>query len=119
MMDPKPSTPDVISTHSVGEALDFSCNLLATAIRRAGDENSVACPRLLQTLGEYLSFRYAGEDGLAFEYLASIAHNLGAQADVPWNQFWNQMEWIGKKMHISIPPNPATPIPPQSPKSDG
>lgn len=93
-----------IATRSVDEALDFACNLLAGAIRSLPDRTPEAAPNVLKTLSEYISFRYAGEDLLALEYLVLLGRELRESPDVQWTQFWGQLEWLGQRMGASIGP---------------
>ncbi len=91
-----------IATHSIGEGLDFACNLLADAIAAAAENAPTSAPGLLRTLAQYISFKYAGEDGLAFEYLNMLAADLGPTANVQWSQFWSQMQWLSSQLGVAL-----------------
>jgi hypothetical protein len=91
-----------IATNSVGEGLDFACNLLADALVRAAEEAPSTAPSLLRTLAEYVSFRYAGENGLALEYLDMLAAEVGPGARVQWGQFWTQMKWLSSQVRVPL-----------------
>lgn len=89
-----------IATGSVGEGLDFACNLLADAIAHAADESPNAAPVLLRTLAQHVSFRYNGEDALAFEYLMDLAQDLSSHRSVRWIQFRKQMQWLAGQLGL-------------------
>jgi|SRR5581483_1100307 len=91
-----------IATHSVGEGLDFACNLLTQALCLDARTRPEAAPELLGLLANYVSFRYAGEDELALSNLTSLAHAVRDSTEVRWNQFWPQMEWIARQMRIPV-----------------
>jgi hypothetical protein len=59
------SRNDRIGTHSLGEGLDFACNLLASAIDREARLRPERAVTLLQAVTQYISVRDAGKDGLA------------------------------------------------------
>lgn len=99
-MPNQPSQPR-IATHSIGEGLDFACNLLSKSLEHTADIKPDAAPLLLRTLAQYISFRYAGEDGLALEHLAALANDLGQSEVVRWDQFWEQMDWLCERMQVS------------------
>lgn len=101
MAKPEPTETEQIATHSVGEGLDFACNLLADGIGRLADQRPDASPGLLKALSEYISHRYAGEDRLALEYLVLLGRALRESTDVRWSQFWRQLEWVGQQMGVS------------------
>ena len=91
-----------IATHSVGDGLDFACNLLSGALGRAADSMPDRAPGLLRKIAEYIGLRYAGEDGLALEHLLQLADELGPAADVRWGQFWEQMKWLGNELSVPV-----------------
>jgi hypothetical protein len=91
-----------IATGSVGDGLDFACNLLAGALARAAEDAPSTAPSLLRTLAEYVSFRYAGEHGLALEYLDMLAADVGPAARVQWGQFWAQMKWLSSQVGVPL-----------------
>lgn len=91
-----------IATHSIGEGLDFACNLLADALAAAAESAPTDALALLRTLAQYTSFRYAGEDSLAFEYLNMLATDLGPTANVQWSQFWSQMKWLSSQLGVAL-----------------
>lgn len=91
-----------IATNSVGEGLDFACNLLADALARAAEDAPSTAPTLLRTLAEYVSLRYAGEYGLALEYLDMLAADVGTVARVQWGQFWAQMKWLSSQVGVPL-----------------
>src|SRR4051812_40602573 len=100
MTNPDPTT--TIATHSVGEGLDFACNLLASAMGRFADQRPEASATVLKTLAEYITYRYVGEDLLALEDLVFLGRELGGSSEVRWGQFWNQLEWIARQMDVSL-----------------
>jgi hypothetical protein len=102
MTKPDPTQPEQIATHSVGEGLDFACNLLANAIGRFADQRPEASPAILKALAEYITYRYVGEDLLALEYLVLLGRDLSSCSEVRWAQFWNQLESVGRQMDVSI-----------------
>jgi hypothetical protein len=102
MANTDPSTSKQIATRSVGEGLDFACNLLAGAMGRLADQRPEAASNILKTLAEYISYRYTGEDLLALEYLALLGRDLSGSAEVRWTQFWNQLEWVARQMDVSL-----------------
>ncbi len=91
-----------IATHSIGEGLDFACNLLVNALAEVAENTPAGAPALLRTLAEYISYRYAGEDGLALEYLDMLAADLGPGATVQWDQFWLQMKWLSRQLGVAL-----------------
>ena len=99
-IDPTPK--EQIATHSVGEGLDFACNLLATAMGRLAHQRPEASSTVLKTLAEYISYRYAGEDLLALEYLVLLGRDLSGSAEVRWEQFWKQLDWLARQMEVSL-----------------
>jgi hypothetical protein len=102
MAKPDPTTTEQIATRSVGEGLDFACNLLASAMGRLADQRPEAASNILKTLAEYISYRYAGEDLLALEYLVLLGRDLSGNAEVRWTQFWNQLRWVAGQMDVSL-----------------
>lgn len=90
-----------IAIHSIGEGLDFACNLLSKSLEHTADMKPDAAPLLLRTLAQYIRFRYAGEEGLALEHLAALANDLEQSEAVRWDQFWDQMDWLCERMHVS------------------
>lgn len=50
MANPDPTTTEQIAAHSVGDGLDFACNLLASAMGRLADQRPEASPDVLKTL---------------------------------------------------------------------
>jgi hypothetical protein len=98
MASPDPTPTEPIATHSVGEGLDFACNLLATALGRVADRRPDAAPKLLAALAEYISYRYAGEDLLALETLVLLSRELTDLPEIRWSQFSRQVEWIAREM---------------------
>jgi hypothetical protein len=102
MADPDSAFRNLIDTSSTGAGLDFACNLLATAIGRLADTMPESAPGVLRTLAEYISFCYAGENGLAFEYLVSLATQLGDNAEFQRDQFWQQVKWLANAMSIPV-----------------
>jgi hypothetical protein len=91
-----------IATHSIGEGLDFACNLLADALAATAENAPAAAPEILRTLAQYISFRYAGEDGLAFEYLDMLAADLGPAANDQRSLFWSQMKWLSSQLGVAL-----------------
>ncbi|MDP3245010.1 MAG: hypothetical protein Q8M83_05155, partial [bacterium] len=56
---------------------------------------------LLKTITSYISFRYAGELGLALEDLIWIGDAVDRK---DWSSrllFWNQLEWVSKQMKMN------------------
>ena len=96
-------TPDQgIATQSVGDGLDFACNLLACAIFRCADQRPEASHDILKALAEYVTYRYVGEDLLALESLVLLGRDLSSCSDTGWPQFWRQLEWVGQQMDVSL-----------------
>lgn len=102
MANTDPTATEQIATHSVGEGLDFACNLLASAIVRMADQRPEAASSILKSLAEYISFRYSGEDLLALEYLVLIARDFAGNTEVRWTQFWKQLQWVAGQMDVSL-----------------
>ena len=91
-----------IANSSIGEGLDFACNLLAKPIAQIAESHSDLAPMLLRTLTQYITLRYVGEDQHAFEYLIHLAADVGDMADFRSAQFWLQMKWVAQKLGIPI-----------------
>ncbi len=102
MATPAPNRKDQIATHTVGEGFDFACNLLANAIGHSTETRPEASPNILKTLAEYISFRYAGEDLLALEYLVLLGREFRDSAEVRWTQYWSQLEWVGRQLDVPL-----------------
>ena len=102
MANTDPTASEQIATHSVGEGLDFACNLLASAMGRLADQRPEAASNILKTLADYISYRYAGEDLLALEYLVLLGRDLAGNAEVRWARFWNQLRWVAGQMDVSL-----------------
>ena len=102
MAKPEPTPTEQIATHSVGDGLDFACNLLACVISRCADQRPEASHDILKALAEYITYRYVGEDLLALECLVLLGRDLSSCADAGWPQFWRQLEWVGQQMDVSL-----------------
>src|SRR3954464_9300345 len=102
MAKPGLTPTEKIATHSVGEGLDFACNLLANAIGRSTDQRPEASPNILKALAEYITYRYVGEELLALEYLVLLGRDLSSSQEVRWALFWSQLEWVGREMDVSL-----------------
>ncbi len=76
-----------ISTTSIGEGLDFACNLVSPALSELAQNKPDCTKELLDTLVSYIGFRYAGEDGLALEYLAHLGKDVAAISSFQKKQF--------------------------------
>ena len=87
------SGPNRIATHSLGEGLDFACNLLTSAVDGETRLRPERASILLRELTYYISVRYAGEDGLAFESLNDLAKEIGPDVEYPREQFRAQVQW--------------------------
>ena len=97
-----PTSAEQVATHSVGEGLDFACNLLASAMSRLADQHPEAASMILKTLAEYICYRYAGENLLALEYLVLLGRDLSGSAEVRWAQFSKQLEWVAHQMDVTL-----------------
>jgi hypothetical protein len=102
MAHPEPTTTEHIATHSVGGGLDFACNLLASAMELLAERRPEAAASVLKPLAEYISYRYAGENLLALEYLVLLGRHVAGSTEVRWLQFWSQLEWVARQMDVSL-----------------
>jgi hypothetical protein len=89
-----------IATSSIEEGLDFACNLVASGIEKEAQLRTGASARLLSTLAQYISLRYAGETGLALEYLAYLGGDIGDDVSYAREQFWAQLSWCAQEMGL-------------------
>ena len=91
-----------IATSSIEEGLDFACNLLAGAFESVAANNSSDARSTLSSLAQYLSFRYAGELGLAFEELAALAGDLAPHMSKS-EQLQDQLRWLQNSLQVESP----------------
>ena len=91
-----------IATSSVEEGLDFACNLLVGALESVAASNSSDARRTLSSLAHYLSLRYAGELGLAFEELAGLAGDLAPHMSKS-EQLQDQLRWLRNSLQLKSP----------------
>src|SRR4029078_7295116 len=92
------STDHIISTHSIGEGLDFACNLLAIAVEREANQRPERASTLLRGLTFYISLRYAGEYVFALGSVEDLAREIGADIEYRREQFRAQVEWCARTM---------------------
>ena len=91
-----------IATSSVEEGLDFACNLLVGAFEAVAVSDSGEARSTLSSLAQYLSFRYAGELGLAFEELAGLAEDLAPHMSKS-EQLQAQLRWLQISLQVESP----------------
>jgi len=91
-----------IATSSIGEGLDFACNLVASDIVLAADSHPELTIEILRVLAGYIRLRYAGEDECAFEFLEILGRHAEHVPTFPKDQFWSQMSWLAKQLNCSI-----------------
>jgi hypothetical protein len=96
--------PPDIATSSIGEGLDFACNLLVGPLTQVANSHPAVAPQFLQTLSLFISLHYAGEEGLAFEYLISLARDLECRIEPCTRQFWLQIEWLSQQLDVPFKP---------------
>jgi hypothetical protein len=89
-----------IATHSIGEGLDFACNLLVSGIDREVEKRPARSQELLSGLTYYISLRYNGEEWLALEALECLATGIGDEVEFRRAQYRAQVEWCAKAMGL-------------------
>src|SRR5262245_45073789 len=89
-----------IATHSVGEGLDFACNLLVSGVDREVEKRPTHAQDLLCGLTDYIGLRYNGEDWLALEALECLAAGIGDEIEFQRGQYRAQVEWCVKTMGL-------------------
>lgn len=89
-----------IATHSLGEGLDFACNLLVSGIDREVEKRPARSQDLLSGLTHYISLRYNGEEWLALEALECLAAGIGDEVEFCREQYRAQVEWCAKAMGL-------------------
>lgn len=97
---PQDPEPHRIATHSVGEGLDFACNLLVSGIDREVEQRPARAQDLLSGLTDYISLRYNGEDRLALEALECLAAGIGGEIEFQRGQYRAQVDWCAKTMGL-------------------
>lgn len=83
-----------IATASIEEALDFAFNLIMPVISEAGESDPVKAQEFLRQVSDYVSLRYAGELGLAFEWLQNFDNLSSREFPNRASQFQRQMNWL-------------------------
>jgi hypothetical protein len=83
-----------IATSSVEAGLDFSLNLISDAVATTGERNSNLASSLLNQISAFIRLRYAGELGLALEYLEGIYETVPPDIEFRREQFEKQIEWL-------------------------
>lgn len=91
-----------IATTSIEEGLDFACNLLVGAFESVAANDSSDARSTLRSLAHYLSLRYAGELGLAFEELAALAGDLAPHMSKS-EQLQDQLRWLQDSLQVESP----------------
>lgn len=94
--------PVQIATTSVAEGLDFACNILAGRVGRCIEVRVDLAPGVLNSLSQYIRFRYAGEDHLALKELAAMGRDVQLLAGGDWAQFWRQLEWVARQIEVTL-----------------
>lgn len=89
-----------ITTHSIGEGLEFACNLLVSGIDREVEKRPARSQEFLSGLTEYISLRYNGEEWLALEALECVAAGIGDEIEFCRGQYRAQVEWCAKAMGL-------------------
>jgi hypothetical protein len=89
-----------IVTRSIGDGLDFACNLIVPGINTLNQRHPERASEILGLLCAYVSLRYAGEEEIAFEYLESLGE-IAKDAALSKDQFEMQMNWLSQQLGYS------------------
>ena len=76
-----------IATRSIGEGIEFACNLLVSGIDREVERRPARSQELLNGLTSYISLHYNGEEWLALEALECLAAGIGDEIDFCRGQY--------------------------------
>ncbi len=92
---------DIIATTSIGEGLDFACNLVSVSLSEVARQKPNLMKELLHYLTSYIVYRYAGEEELALECLKLLGEYTNNTPLFQQKQFWAQLIWVAEQMDVS------------------